>query len=54
MTDDLIGPPTLGDRAIVADRIGRYAPRARMDGWWTALGDASCNEAFTLSPLRSD
>src|SRR5215813_6089941 len=37
MTDDLIGPPTLDDQAIVDDRIGRYAPRARMDDWWTAL-----------------
>src|SRR6266478_8951257 len=38
MTDDLIGPPTLGDQEIVDDRIGRHAPRARMDDWWTALG----------------
>jgi len=39
MTDDLIGPPTLDDQGIVDDRIGRHAPRARMDDWWTALGE---------------
>jgi len=54
MTDDLIGPPTLGDQEIVDDRIGRHAPSARMDDWWTALRDASSNERITLSPLRSD
>ena len=53
MTDDLIGPPTLGDLEIADDRIGRHAPRARMDDWWTALRDASSNEGSTLSPLRS-
>ncbi len=54
MTDNLIGPPILDDQAIVGDRIGRYAPRARMDGWRTALGDASSNEGSPLPSLRSD
>src|SRR5690349_1647675 len=36
MTGSLIETPTLGDRTIADDRTRHHAPRARMDGWWTA------------------
>src|SRR6266700_1147464 len=36
MTGSLIETPPLGDRTIADDRTRHHAPRARMDGWWTA------------------
>ncbi len=46
----LIETPTLGDCTIADDRTRHHAPRARMDGWWTAaprtaLSPANLQEA---------
>ena len=46
MTGSLIGPPTLGDRTIADDRTRHHAPRARMDGWWTAAARTAPSQAY--------
>ncbi len=45
MTGLLIETPTLGDRTIADDRTRHHAPRARMDGWWTAAARTALSPA---------
>ncbi len=45
MTGSLIETPTLGDRTIADDRTRHHAPRARMDGWWTAAARTALSPA---------
>src|ERR1700737_1140366 len=45
MTGSLIETPPLGDRTIADDRTRHHAPRARMDGWWTAAARTALSPA---------
>src|SRR5690242_10463663 len=56
MTGSLIETPTLGDRTIADDRTRQHAPRAQLDGWWTAAAQialSSANLQTRGAPLRT-